>query len=189
MKPRFYRSVPNVLSMLRLALAPLFPFCPEAYWLLLILVSGISDVLDGWLARRWQAQSWLGGIIDAVADKLFVCTALLTMAAHGKFVFAWVPFLLLRDLFVAFTAIYAVCIRSWSSFKQMEVRRSGKLATGAQFGLLLAVAFTNRANGFILWTAAGLSFVAACDYGHLFIDAVRRRAAEKASHSDGTDQG
>jgi len=81
---QYIRFVPNILSTLRLILAGVFPFAPEPVWLWLIIGSGVSDVLDGWIARRWQVQSRLGAILDAVADKLFILVALLTIALAGK---------------------------------------------------------------------------------------------------------
>lgn len=181
MKNRYIRFIPNTLSSLRLLLAALFPFFPATYWFWLIIIGGCSDILDGWLARRWQVQSWLGGIIDAVADKLFVLVALLTLAGSGRFSFWWVPLLVMRDLLVACTAIYAVSIRSWKSFKKMEVRWSGKTATAAQFTVLLTLSLTTEGMAPILWAATLLSFVAACDYGWLFILELQQRAAEKSS--------
>lgn len=179
MTNRYIGFIPNLLSSLRLLLAVLFPFFPAAYWFWLIVIAGCSDILDGWLARRWQVQSWLGGIMDAVADKLFVLVALLTLASSGRFSFWWVPLLVMRDILVAFTAIYAVCIRSWKSFKKMEARWSGKTATAAQFTVLLTLSLTTVGMAPILWAATLLSCVAACDYGWLFILELQQRAADK----------
>lgn len=170
------RYIPNTLSILRLVLAGVFPFSPEGLWPWLIIGSGCSDVLDGWIARRWQVQSWLGGILDAVADKLFILVALLTVAGSGKFPLWWVPLLLARDLLVVFTAIYAAFIGSWESFHRMDARWSGKLTTAGQFLLLIVVVLSKGGIPVILWAAILISIVAACDYGWLFILELRRRA-------------
>ncbi|WP_051305598.1 CDP-alcohol phosphatidyltransferase family protein [Desulfogranum mediterraneum] len=181
---RYIRFIPNTLSMLRLLLAAIFPFSPPGLWLWLIIGSGCSDVLDGWIARRWQLQSRLGAILDGVADKLFILAALLTLAGSGAFSFCWIPLLLARDLLVAFTAVYAAAIRSWGSFNKMEVRWPGKLATAAQFLLLLtAVIFPRPVSPPILWLATTLSVLAASDYGRLFVLELRLRAAAKEGES------
>jgi len=172
---QYIRFVPNILSTLRLILAGVFPFAPEPVWLWLIIGSGVSDVLDGWIARRWQVQSRQGAILDAVADKLFILVALLTIALAGKFSWWWVPFLLARDLLVASTAVYAVAAGSWESFYRMEVRWPGKIATAGQFILLLvAVLFPPGIAG-VLFSAILLSVAAACDYGRLFLLELDRR--------------
>ncbi len=170
------RFVPNVLSSLRLVLAFLFPFCPENYWIWLVIASGCSDVLDGWIARRWQVASWQGGLLDAVADKTFVLVVLFSMVWVGKFSFWFVPAIIARDLTVAFAAAYAFFQRLWYSFQEMDARWSGKIATAGQF-LLFAVVLVFPAYTFPMLIAAVLcSATAALDYGWLFIKAVRERA-------------
>jgi phosphatidylglycerophosphate synthase len=176
---RYIRVVPNILSTVRLVLAFLFPFVPEQLWIWLIIGSGCSDVLDGWVARRWQVQSRAGAILDGVADKLFILIALLTVAGFGKFSLWWVPPLLARDLLVAFTAAYAAFISSWESFNKMDVRWSGKLATAGQFLLLLVAVLVPAGIRFALLLAILFSVIAAADYGRLFILELRQRAEGK----------
>jgi CDP-diacylglycerol--glycerol-3-phosphate 3-phosphatidyltransferase len=177
---RYIRFVPNTLSTIRLILAGVFPFAPEQLWVWLIIAGGGSDVLDGWIARRWQVQSRLGAILDGVADKLFVLIALLTVAGAGKFSLWWVLPLLSRDLLVAFTAVYAASVRSWESFNKMDVRWPGKLATTGQFLLLLTVVLYPEAIQIVLWLAILLSVVSAIDYGQLFIQELHQRARAKS---------
>lgn len=173
---QYMRFIPNTLSILRLILAFLFPFSPKWLWSWLILYSACSDVLDGWIARRWQLQSWLGGMIDAVADKLFILAAMLTVAGSGKFSLWWAPPLLARDIVVVITAAYAAFIGSWESFHKMDARWSGKLATAGQFLMLLVVVLFKGRFSAILWIASFISAAAACDYGWLFIQELRQRA-------------
>lgn len=177
------RYIPNALSTGRILLACAFPFAPEWLWLWIVLGSGFSDFLDGWVARRWQVQSWQGGLLDGVADKLFILCALTTFIAAGKFSVWWLPALLARDLLVAFTAIYAVAIQSWESFKKMDARWSGKVATVGQFLLFLIVLIFPDKIWPALCGASLLSVGAACDYGWLFLLELRHRAEEKRSAS------
>lgn len=179
MKAQFIQFVPNMLSTLRLVLACLFPFCPEGLWIWLILSSGFSDFLDGWVARRRHVESWQGGLIDAVADKAFMLIALITLICAGKFSPWWLPAVLARDLIVAITAAYALYCRSWQSFQQMEAKWSGKLATAGQFLMLVIVALFPELTGAIILFTVLLSIIAACHYGLLFIQALRHRAENK----------
>lgn len=173
---RYIRFIPNGLSTFRLILAFVFPLCPKGIWGLLIISAGLSDILDGWIARRWQVQSRLGGILDGVADKLFILVALLSVTLDGAFSVWWVLPLLARDILVAFTAIYTASIRSWESFFKMEVRLPGKLATGGQFLLLFSAVLHAGAVPPMLVIAVVMSSIAAIDYGWLFILEIRRRA-------------
>jgi len=181
MKKGFIRFVPNVLSTGRIFLACIFPFSPEELWLWLVLASGFSDFLDGWVARRWQVQSWEGGLLDAVADKLFILCVVITFVSAGKFSGWWIPVLIARDLFVASAAIYAVTTKSWESFKEMDARWSGKVATFCQFFLFLVVLLFPAGILVPLICTAVLSGFAAYDYGRLFFLELRHRAEEKTS--------
>lgn len=168
--------IPSILSSFRLLAALAFPFCGEASWLWLIVVAAISDVLDGWLARRWQAVSWQGGLIDAVSDKLFVLSVLVVYAANGKLAPLWIPAVISRDLLVLSTAIYIVAARLWRTFQEMPARVLGKLATGGQFVLFLVVAAVPDMTIYGLLLASLCSAMAAIDYGLLFCRALTGRS-------------
>lgn len=170
--------IPNILSTLRLGLACLFPFCPEELWVWIILGSGASDFLDGWCARRWKVASWQGGLLDAVADKMFMIVALITFAMAGKFVFWWIPAVIARDLTVGLAAVYAATTRSWGSFRDMGARWSGKVATAGQFILLLTVVLFPGMTPAALFVTVICSAIAAGDYSLLFYQALRRRHPE-----------
>ncbi len=170
------KFVPNILSTLRLFLAFIFPFTPEWMWIWLIVGSGCSDFLDGWIARKWQVQSWQGGLLDAVADKSFVFIVLITLAGANKFSPWWIPALISRDLTVGFAALYASFCRLWESFRKMDARWSGKLATGGQFFFLIVIVLFPELPRAALYITVFLSFVASCDYGILFFKALRKRA-------------
>src|SRR6476469_6496538 len=75
-------TIPNIISMVRLAGVPLFLWLvigPEAdVWALVVLmIAGFSDWLDGYLARRLDQMSKLGEILDPVADRLYILAAVI----------------------------------------------------------------------------------------------------------------
>lgn len=176
----FKHILPSTLSSLRLLAAIAFPFCSESFWPWLILGAGASDVLDGWLARKWQVVSWQGGLIDAISDKLFVLTVLIVYAARAKFSVLWIPLVIARDLLVLFTAIYIVTLRIWGAFTKMSARVSGKIATGGQFILFFTVAFAPDRTLPALLLASTCSLIAAVDYARLFKNALKERSSEGA---------
>ena len=173
MMKKILSFIPNILSLFRLCLACLFPFVPENMWIWFILCGGASDFLDGWIARRWNLTSWQGGLIDAIADKLFVLAALITFVLAGKFSGWLVPLVIARDLTVAFIACYTVYCQAWDSFRKMDARWSGKIATAGQFLLMVVVALIPQFTASVLYLAALISFIAAFDYATLFIKALR----------------
>ena len=68
------RHLPNVLSVLRIAGSIGLLFCNVSGWSFwaLYVLCGISDMADGWLARKFQAETMAGAILDSVADIVFV---------------------------------------------------------------------------------------------------------------------
>ena len=171
------RSVPNFLSTIRLLLACIFPFCREQEWIWIIIAAGASDFLDGWIARKWDFSSWQGGLLDAIADKLFVLSVLVTFSLAGKFSAWWIPGIIARDLTVTAIALYALSCRSWGAFKEMEAIYSGKLATAGQFLLFLTIMLLPGFIHYLLIITVLFSVIAAFDYGIQFAMALRKKAS------------
>lgn len=77
-------TIPNLITLLRMALIPVFAsllFYGYAKWALAVFViAGISDGIDGFLARRFKQESELGTIIDPIADKLLMTVAFVVLS-------------------------------------------------------------------------------------------------------------
>jgi cardiolipin synthase len=98
------RMVPNVLTVSRVLLAvPIYLLIVQQHYvpvLWITLVAGISDALDGWLARRLGVTSYFGAIADPLADKLMLGSAYLGFAVAGLIPW-WLALVVLgRDLFI-----------------------------------------------------------------------------------------
>jgi cardiolipin synthase len=123
-------TIPNAISVFRLAGVPLFLWLvlvPEADgWALAVLfVSGISDFADGYLARRLNQTSKVGEILDPVADRLYILSTVIGLAARGIIPW-WVAALLpARDLFL-WCLVPFLRTRGYSS---LPVHFLGKAAT------------------------------------------------------------
>ncbi|MGZ4504306.1 MAG: CDP-alcohol phosphatidyltransferase family protein [Nocardioidaceae bacterium] len=98
-------TLPNIISIIRLAGVPVFLWLvlvPQAdgWALAVLLLSGISDYLDGYLARRLHQTSRLGAVLDPVADRLYILSTVIGLAARGIIPW-WLAVLLpARDLFL-----------------------------------------------------------------------------------------
>ena len=96
-------TIPNLLSILRLAGVPLFLWLvlgpkEDGLALAVLMVSGITDWLDGYLARRLKQTSQLGQILDPVADRLYILAVVFGLAWRDIIPW-WLAFLLpARDL-------------------------------------------------------------------------------------------
>ncbi len=125
-------TLPNIISMVRLAGVPLFLWLvigPQAdVWALVVLtVSGFTDWLDGYLARRLHQMSKLGEILDPVADRLYILAAVIGLLYRDIMPW-WVAVLLpLRDVFL-WCLVPILRTRGYSA---LPVHYLGKAATAA----------------------------------------------------------
>ncbi len=129
-------TLPNLLSAIRLAGVPVFLWLvlgPEedAWALVLLMVSGVTDFADGWLARRLGQTSTLGQILDPVADRLYILAVVFGLAMRDIIPW-WLAVLLpLRDVVLAGLVPF-LRTRGYSA---LPVHFLGKAAT---FNLLYA---------------------------------------------------
>lgn len=98
------RSLPNLVTLLRLLLVPvvvvLLAEQRYAWAFLAYAVGALSDGIDGWLARRLQAQSQVGVILDPVADKTFIVSVVFVLA-WAELLPLWVAIpLIARDVLI-----------------------------------------------------------------------------------------
>lgn len=171
--PRLLAMVPNALTVLRLVIAAGFPFAPESWWLGLVAAGGASDALDGVIARRFGLTSWIGGLLDGVADKAFMLSVLGTFAAAGVLAPWALPLLLARDIAVALMAADGALRRQWWGFRKATARPLGKATTVALVLAILVLLVAPRAASVAVWLAGGLSLLAAADYFAVFLRARR----------------
>lgn len=174
------RPVPNALTVLRLVAAGLLPFVPASWRLPLIVFAGASDLLDGYVARRFDAVTRWGTLFDGIADKAFVLAALVTFVGAGDATWSQALVVLARDLTVTAIAAYAAVRGAWAAFDEMEARPAGKLTTALVVpwfvSLLLPVLAPLRTPLFVV--AALASVAAAVDYALQLRRRTRARAAE-----------
>jgi cardiolipin synthase len=103
------RHLPNLITALRILLVvPLCRLIAIGHYdgaLLVAAIAGFSDALDGFLAKRFGWQSWIGGMLDPIADKLLLTAAFVWLALAGELP-VWLAALVVgRDLAIVAGAI------------------------------------------------------------------------------------
>jgi cardiolipin synthase len=134
--PRDWRTVPNLLSFGRFIATPFLAWLivkdHTNYATALFGLVGISDYLDGWIARRTNTVTELGTLLDPVSDRILVMVTLVAlMSAKRLPLWLGIP-VLARD--VVLSIVFLLVSRR--GFGKPKVRRVGKSAT---FGLLFAL--------------------------------------------------
>ena len=158
-------NVPNLLSFLRILLVPVF------LWLLLhqlflaaiavLAFAGLTDFLDGYLARKLNQTTKLGKMLDPVADRLYIFATLLALSATGYVPWWLAGLVILRD----FLMLISLPILASVGYRSLPVHYLGKASTFAllySFPLLLmgkifteaAFIITPIAWAFALWGVA-----------------------------------
>jgi cardiolipin synthase len=150
--------VPGLLSMSRLAFAALFPFTiGRPLWSLAVLaIAGLSDVLDGWYARRYHQETAAGAVLDAVTDKIFVLAVVATLIATGAL--GVVGALLLGTRDIGELALAARLSLSRRGKKQLRAPHmanvTGKIATALQYAAVIALILGSSERASVYWIGA-----------------------------------
>jgi cardiolipin synthase len=158
-------NVPNLLSFLRIALVPVFLLLllEELFLaaIIVLAVAGLTDFLDGFLARKLNQTTKLGKMLDPVADRLYIFATLLALSATGYVPWWLAGLVILRDLLMLFSMPLLASV----GYRSLPVHYLGKASTFAllySFPLLLmgkifteaAFIITPIAWAFALWGVA-----------------------------------
>ena len=167
-------NIANKLTIVRMLLIPVFVvffYIDIEYWnyyaALVFVIASVTDLLDGKLARKKNMVTNFGKLIDPIADKLLVCSALILLAAIG-----WVhPVLVLvlvgREFVISgFRALAA------AEGKVLAASKLGKLKTVMQIVAIVTVLLRNGIFGdwvitlglVFIWVSVALSIISCVDY-------------------------
>jgi cardiolipin synthase len=173
-------TLPNVLTYGRILAVPIVAACligfdgPAARWtaLAIFILAGITDYLDGYLARAWSQQSALGRMLDPIADKLLVAAALLVLVAIRTIAgwSLWAAIVILcREILVSGLREYLADLRV-----SVPVSKVAKYKTTLQLvaiGFLIAgpagdvlIPGTTGIGLLLLWISALLTIYTGWDY-------------------------
>jgi CDP-diacylglycerol--glycerol-3-phosphate 3-phosphatidyltransferase len=172
-------QLPNALTVARLALIPVFvvlmvraghrPSWPAG---VAFGIAGITDQVDGFLARRWHVESRFGRLADPLADRLMIDAAAILLFAYDRLPWAGLVIIVGRD----------VVLLAGSSFLaprglQIDVNVIGKAATWVLYAAIFFRIVTHRSTDWpvdLFWAGLALALVA----GVLYIWTARRELGQ-----------
>jgi CDP-diacylglycerol--glycerol-3-phosphate 3-phosphatidyltransferase len=171
-------AIPNVLTICRLILVPVFVVLILSSdgghsWPAAIVfgIAAVTDQIDGWLARRWRVESEFGKVADPLADRLMIDAAVILLWHAGRL--PWIALVIpARDL--ALIAGYKLVVgRGY----ELAVNLTGKAATWLLYASLGFVMVTREGTDWPLWIFwAGVVLAAASLAGYLL--KARREVAQ-----------
>jgi CDP-diacylglycerol--glycerol-3-phosphate 3-phosphatidyltransferase len=159
--------LPNALTVGRFVLIPLFVVLmveadgghsfPAA---IVFGVAGVTDQIDGWLARRWRVQSEFGKYADPLADRLMIDAAVILLFLDDRLPWAGLAIVLARDVLLVAGS------RAVPNY-QFSVNFLGKVATWVLYAAVAAVITTHdhdRWPLWLFWSGVGLALAAGAVY-------------------------
>ena len=184
-------NIPNSLSMVRIALIPVFIY---VYYLpfdwshiaatVLFAFAGITDWFDGYLARKLGQQSHLGAILDPLADKLMVVVVLILLVADNP----QNNWLLFSTVIIITREIFIATLREWMAEQgegsKVAVSFAGKVKTTVQMIALGFLIFKHDMMGLpvyligiiLLVLAAFLTIISMINYIYAAKDTLKNSA-------------
>jgi len=155
----------QLISFLRVVFTPLTLIYlsdwehKEVFLLVTVIVAGLTDFFDGYVARLEKKTSYLGAIHDFTADKLFVLSALLVFSVAGK-IPCWVAFIIL------YREILVMGMRIYTSYNRVEIKASiiGKFKTAILFVGFIVMLMNQDYYMWIIYLSLILTVISFMDY-------------------------
>lgn len=162
-------NIPNTLSLFRLLLGFYFPFSDPKYWLLIVLIAGVTEWLDGYWARRFNKETELGVFLDPLADKTFIIGVVIAFWMTNILNLIEIFLLGFRGFTILAGMIWVGYKRQWSRIKNMKPLFSGKLATVIQYLLMLSIAASQQLDPILLYATILVSIWSGWQYIQVFL--------------------
>jgi CDP-diacylglycerol--glycerol-3-phosphate 3-phosphatidyltransferase len=160
-------NLPNKITVTRILMVPVFIWVllsgienSRLIAALIFAIASLTDFLDGYIARKYDLVSDFGKLMDPMADKILVASALIGMVQLGR-ITAWpVAIILAREFFIT-------SFRSLAASKGLVIAASiwGKIKTVTQiFAIILLTLTNNVVADVVLWISVGFTIMSAVDY-------------------------
>ncbi|HUQ97946.1 MAG TPA: CDP-alcohol phosphatidyltransferase family protein [Gemmatimonadaceae bacterium] len=157
-------TLPNTVSLSRLVLALAFVLVSGPWErIALIAIAGLTDFMDGWLARHEKAETTAGALIDPLADRVFVFVAISTFLVQDQLTAGQYFIFLSRDIATAVGFVVAKVVPTLRP-AVFRARILGKLVTVMQLITLVAVILLPELTSALVVTVGVLSAASIVDY-------------------------
>ena len=172
--PKLTVNIPNILTVLRILVTPLFVIFlirnQHGYALLVFIFAGVSDGLDGLIARGLNQRSDLGAVLDPIADKLLLTAAYVTLGIIGE-IPGWLAVLVIsRDVLI----VTGIAVLSFADIRfDINPTVISKWTTVCQI-LMVGVSLLDlnfpgaeHLRSALVWVTAGMTVLSGLHYTYL----------------------
>ena len=155
-------QIPNIISVIRILLVGPVVYCllnqqyEMAWWL--FVIAGISDGVDGYLARRFNWQTELGATLDPIGDKLLMVFSYLTLGWLAQLPTWLVTLVILRDVIIVSGTLF---YRRLTGDKEIQPLYISKVNTVVQILLVIVIIYSLAFQVLPVWLAQSLIYIVA----------------------------
>lgn len=164
---------PNQLTLLRFVFIPFIVInILEQSWMtaiLLFVAAGLSDMLDGFVARLLKQKTTIGQYLDPIADKLLLSTLFIVLSSTGHIAWRYTVLVFTRDICILVTAAVLYAAASLRDFRPSVIGKANTVAEiGAVFFVMLyqvySISWLFKAQKFFLLATMVLTIASAIHY-------------------------
>jgi CDP-diacylglycerol--glycerol-3-phosphate 3-phosphatidyltransferase len=160
-------NLANWITSIRLVLIPfIIFFILKSNWLVvlaLLIIAGITDMFDGWIARITKTQTRFGGMYDSTVDKAFVLSAVIALFIRFDLHIVYLPILLARDILVTLLFVrYFKLIKKKKLLLKADV--FGKATTFFQFVTVVLIIFYIDIAVYFIYVSFFVGLLATINY-------------------------
>lgn len=160
-------NIPNLLTILRLGLIPVYsivffsdsPYNMQ-YALLVLGLAGLTDIVDGYLARRFQWVTELGSMLDPLADKLMMLAVLVSLVLDHRVSWWAAGFMVFRDVAMILASVFFVS----RGKRTVPAMFWGKATTVLTYIALVALMFRWPFAQALIWCVISVAFATSWVY-------------------------
>lgn len=157
-------NVPNILTMSRFALIPLFLILylngSSLAAVATVLVSGLTDILDGYIARKSGQVTLAGMMLDPLADKLMMLAIVTALLIKGEIPWSAVAVMGFREIGMIVSSAFF----HFRGLKTVPANFFGKATTIVYYAAILLLLLERPGGLSLLWAGIALSFLASAVY-------------------------
>ncbi len=184
-----FSSIPNALSILRIILTVpvVISLLNQQYFLTIVIffIAGITDALDGWIAKRFSCQTRLGSILDPSADKLLLMASFVALYMIGLMPIWLLVLIFVRDVMIIAGTVGYFIGSNASEDDLLTPSKLSKINTGLQISLVLYLIgsqiyiATNQFTIIFFIVVATTTVLSGIDYIWIWVEKVLSKEARK----------
>lgn len=158
-------TLSNFISLLRLPLAVLFLINQSFFRAALVVCAMLTDVIDGYLARRWRNATKLGAVLDPIMDKVFVIFVVCILFHQGALTLSDSLLMISRDFAIVIFGFFLLGKKQLKHYQYGAVL-SGKITTSLQFVALffLSLGYTIPTYAYYIFLLLAVFFLSELFY-------------------------